>query len=639
VKPFINEIMQLAVNGSFAASVLLKVTITTVLALVGTRLALRSPASVRHALLAASFALLIALPISSALAPPVRITVPIAVQQETVRSSFPVITPDASYDSMRSVIISIPTTIPQSRWPAVSTLLFVMWMVGTIVFLLPIAAGLWQTRSLRRTGIPWREGKSVVDSLAIDAGIRRRIGVFLHESVPGPMTFGAVRPTIMLPIDAQSWPSEELSRALVHELEHIRRSDWISRCVARVVCACYWFHPCVWFTWRQFVLEAERACDDAVLRRADATAYAEQLVVLAQRLLTRPNQPVLAMANRYDLGKRVSALLDTRQRRGRAGIVRVALACTITALVVTTISPLDIAARIQTPSQATDGRRFEVASVKPCRDEDFRNGGQRRQEVTYSPGRITINCIGLARIIYFAYAGIGSMNDPLINDHPGDPSHVRGGPEWIRTETFYIEAKAEGTPDRTVMMGPMLRALLEEHFKLKTHRELEQVPMYAMTVAKGGLKTKPLEEGGCRSFDEVKDLPPQQIGAMDMGAKPVCGNFTSLGDRVTRKWSLGGTTLARFANQTLSSVLDRHVMDNTGVDGTFNIKLEFGYDENIKEGVFGGRPVGPIDDPPPGVERGPSIFTALEQQLGLKLEKANGPRGFLVIDSAQRLQN
>src|SRR5262245_7794995 len=79
---------------------------------------------------------------------------------------------------------------------------------------------------LRRTGIPWREAEWTAFSLAIEIGIRRRVGVLLHESVCGPMTCGTLHPAILLPIDAPSWTREELSRAIVHELEHVRRGDW-----------------------------------------------------------------------------------------------------------------------------------------------------------------------------------------------------------------------------------------------------------------------------------------------------------------------------------------------------------------------------------------------------------------------------
>ena len=98
------------------------------------------------------------------------------------------------------------------------------------------------------------------------------------------------------PIDVETWSDDELRRALIHELEHVRRGDWASQCLARSVCAAYWFHPLAWMALRRLCLEAERACDDAVLRRAEPTAYADQLVLLAKRIATASTQPMLAMA-------------------------------------------------------------------------------------------------------------------------------------------------------------------------------------------------------------------------------------------------------------------------------------------------------------------------------------------------------
>jgi TonB family protein len=162
---------------------------------------------------------------------------------------------------------------------------------------------------------------------------------------------------IVLPMDAPTWHEDYLSRAIIHELEHIRRGDWASQCLARAVCACYWFHPLVWIGWRRMVLEAERACDDAVLRRAEAIAYADQLVVLAERISNPPNWPLLTLANRTELAARVAAVLDSRQQRGRAGIVCLALVCVTSAVVVATISPLRVAtaAQIQAPTQTFSG--------------------------------------------------------------------------------------------------------------------------------------------------------------------------------------------------------------------------------------------------------------------------------------------
>src|SRR5207302_9963933 len=120
-------------------------------------------------------------------------------------------------------------------------------------------------------------------------------------------------PAIVLPQDAPAWEMEDLNRAIVHELEHVRRGDWLSHCIARVVCAVYWFHPLVWIAWRQLALAAERSCDDAVLGRSEATAYADQLVGLAQRLSAAAKSSALAMANRADLAARIGAVLDSRQ--------------------------------------------------------------------------------------------------------------------------------------------------------------------------------------------------------------------------------------------------------------------------------------------------------------------------------------
>jgi TonB family protein len=98
--------------------------------------------------------------------------------------------------------------------------------------------------------------------------------------------------------------------------------------------------------WRRLELEAERSCDDAVLRQSEATAYADQLVGLAERF-SAGHRSLLAMANRSDLAARVSAVLDGKQTRGRAGRLPLALACTAAAVLVLTMSPLQVVAAPQ----------------------------------------------------------------------------------------------------------------------------------------------------------------------------------------------------------------------------------------------------------------------------------------------------
>jgi TonB family protein len=179
------------------------------------------------------------------------------------------------------------------------------------------------------------------------------------------MTCGVVRPAIVLPADAPGWNPEDLERALVHELAHVARNDWAIHCVARAVCALYWFHPLVWMALRRLELEAERACDDAVLERSEATAYADQLVAVARRL-SAGKSPVLAMANRKDLELRVKSVLDGGRRRGRAGRWCVALASAASVALLLTVSPLRIVAAPQTANlpRLRSDTRLVVSEVK-----------------------------------------------------------------------------------------------------------------------------------------------------------------------------------------------------------------------------------------------------------------------------------
>jgi TonB family protein len=357
--PAINPTL-LAIGATPAASILFKVTVATALALAGAWLARGSRAALRHALLAAAFGMLLLLPFASLIAPPVLIAVRTA--PDRILRALP-----AGARSVRSITSArlAPGTeeAPPSTGLSLSTLLFAAWIAGAAIVLVPVATGLWQLRRIRRSALPWRHGQAVADALAADAGIRRPVAVLLHEALPGPMTCGALHPAIVLSRDAEGWAADDLKRALVHELEHVRRGDWPIHCLARAICAMYWFHPLVWVAWRRLVLEEERSCDDAVLQRSDPAAYADQLVGLARRLSMAAKTPALAMANRADLAARVGAVLDQRRRRGRAGTLPVAFACAAAALFVAGLSPLKMVAAPQTNDAATPHVRFRASSL------------------------------------------------------------------------------------------------------------------------------------------------------------------------------------------------------------------------------------------------------------------------------------
>ena len=342
MKPAFEEIV-LTVSGSLPLSTLAKAPFAMALGFGAAGMAGRKRASFRHALLACMFAVLLALPLVSAVAPPIRIAVRLMQARNLPAAAA---RPGSAGAPVAMRMSGVPPVSRPTARP-VSDLLVAAWIAGIVMFLLPIGVGLRQVRRLRRSGLPWQHGQSVVNRLACDAGIRRRIDVLLHEALPGPMTCGSMRPAIVLPVDAPSWDAEDVNRAAVHELEHVKRRDWVIHCAARTVCAMYWFHPLVWMAWRRLELEAERSCDDAVLARSEPTAYADQLVAIAQRLSTAAKSPLLAMASRADLSARVSAVLDSGQRRGRAGASCVAVASAVAAVLVGGVSPLQVVAAPQ----------------------------------------------------------------------------------------------------------------------------------------------------------------------------------------------------------------------------------------------------------------------------------------------------
>jgi beta-lactamase regulating signal transducer with metallopeptidase domain len=196
------------------------------------------------------------------------------------------------------------------------TLAASLYLGGVALLLVSLAAGVWRLRRWSLHAEVWVEATTIATEVARDGAIRRAVLVVLSDEVAVPLTFGFRRQTVVMPSIAKKWDAEAIRRALRHELEHVRRDDWTMQLVARVACALYWPHPMVWMAWRRFCLEAERACDDAVVSASDASTYAEQLVTLARTLGRRSSVPALAMASRSRLSERVRAILDPQQARG-----------------------------------------------------------------------------------------------------------------------------------------------------------------------------------------------------------------------------------------------------------------------------------------------------------------------------------
>jgi uncharacterized protein (TIGR03435 family) len=212
-----------------------------------------------------------------------------------------------------------------------------------------------------------------------------------------------------------------------------------------------------------------------------------------------------------------------------------------------------------------------------------------------------------------------------------DPSSppVEGGPSWIQSARYQIDARAEGAPSEGMMRGPIMQTLLEDRFHLKIHRESREVPVYALTVAKDGPKLKAFQEGSCI----LRDPPFRPLLPEERGQKNCQALIRDRGPNLGVEGS--GTTLDSLC-KLFYLLLDRPIIDKTGITGRFDINIEFARPEGTP--VFGHAE--PVPPPTPPAETsdepaGPSIFTAI-QQLGLKLEPAKGPRDFFVVDHVER---
>ena len=228
---------------------------------------------------------------------------------------------------------------------------------------------------------------------------------------------------------------------------------------------------------------------------------------------------------------------------------------------------------------------FEVASIK-------RNvSGDLGRYIKPAPGRVTVSNMTVKDLLTIAFQ---------VRDF-----QISGGPGWVNSDHYDIEAKTGGIA-APKQVQQMLQTLVEDRFKLRVHRETKELPIYELAVAKGGLKIQPAKEGSCLELD-----PSKQV-AMGRQASEFCG-YSGM-----RGGSLEATKqkMPDLATS-LSFILARTVVDKTGLKEAFDIHLEFA----------------PLNSPD---STSPSIFTAVQEQLGLRLESGKGPVEVLVVDTVER---
>lgn len=378
----------IAISSSFSLSIVAKATVVLMAGLLVHRLTPKFSAAVRHLSLFSVFGALLVLPAASIVLPRVQVVIPKGVE------SWPHAVGESQWEQAVSPSTSVAASVGAigERWSWAAHGLPIVWLTGAAIFLTPVAVGWLQLRRIRRFGRPWPEGQALVTRTATQLGLRQDIRVLRHESFSGPLTCGLWRPLILFPIDVFQWDERALRQAIVHELEHVRRGDWLTQCLARTVCALYWFHPLVWIAGRQLSLESERASDDAVLQEHNAAEYATLLVSVAERETAQARHLASAMAGRGELSVRVSSVLDHERRRGRIGRGRalatiVGVSC-LTTMVSPLASPVTVVAAAQSRAPSTwqqpvsASRRLEsgVASVAVNNSADSK-------KAAFKPGR------------------------------------------------------------------------------------------------------------------------------------------------------------------------------------------------------------------------------------------------------------
>jgi bla regulator protein blaR1 len=508
-------------------------------------------------------------------------------------------------------------------------------------------------------------------------------------SVPGllePGVCGVFRPVLLLPEGiVQRLNSAELDAILAHEGCHVRRRDNLTATIHMAVQATFWFHPLMWWLGARLVEERERACDEEVISLGNTPRiYAAGILNVCRHYVESPLACVSGVTG-SNLKRRIEAILANRatvrlnyaKKAALAVTALIALALPIAIGVVhapivraqqvpaqkvgiqgAEIQPAQAAPVPPAQSPAARPRpKFDVASIKPCQPGDGpgrsgkgdmgANGGVNPNmpegEGGYfraSPGRLDITCGSLLTMVTVAYV---EHDKPLLNNPGGimrQAEVIQGVPKWALAARYTIHAETDDPaanqptrigegrgsrpgPAQGLLFG-MLQGLLEDRFQLKIRRVTEEAPLYALTVAKGGFKLKPMKDGDC-----LPDGPPE----WPAGGKPAC-NWTGWDvNGPNRRLLLGSITLDRLAQDLAELILDRNVIDRTGISGSFVARLEYAPDENTRcFGMGQWCDVDPKSDIPPAA----TIFTAIEQQFGLKLEPIKGPKEHIVIDSVER---
>ena len=506
----------------------------------------------------------------------------------------------------------------------VSALVAAAWLCGFLVLLQRWISG-WKSASrMARDAEEITEGREYDALLRIEksAITSPRIRLLMSSAGMEPAVFGIVCPVLLWPAGLSDRLDDAQIEAIVaHELEHVRRRDNLTSAIHSFVEAFFWFHPLVRWMSARLSEERERACDERVLEQnLRPEAYAESILKVCSFCM-EPAAACVSGVSGAGLKQRILRIM-TRRSGTELSIARKGLL--LSAALLLLAAPLGLgvlhgqsapsADQAKENSRASEIPKYEVATIKPSTEEDG------RIKLMMTPDGAEINGAQVQMLLQQAF---GVERDRII-----------GEPDWVHSKRFDIAAKV--APDDAPKLDKlkmeqrraMLLPLLEERFNLKYHHESRELPMYSLVVAKGGSKLKV----STMPPPPPPDAPKNSEGPRGPGGPP----RDRVGGPGMMRMSPGGLEAQgggiQFLAHALSALVGRSVVDKTGLTGNYDYSLHWTPDEGStpRVGPAGGGP--PPQGDAPIDPNGPTLFTALEEQLGLKLQSEKGKVDVIVID-------
>ena len=495
----------------------------------------------------------------------------------------------------------------------VSIALAGIWLCGCVVML---ARWAWQWQNARRLV---NEAAALflgreVDALRLaetKAGMREPIPVVVTSRTVEPAIFGVMWPVLIWPARlSERLDDANIAAIVAHELEHVRRRDNLTATLHSFVEALFWFHPAVWWMGSKMTEERELACDEKVLENnAERHTYADSVLKVCAFCL-EPPLPCMAGVSGSDLKRRVLRILNHRTGMSLNFRRRTLL---ISAAVLALTLPIGFGAVRGQSSTAISGtpksqttneiQQFDVVSIRPTAPNDD------KVLIQQPPDGASFHGAPVRMILQRAFG---------VEDE-----RILGAPSWVNTNRYDVEAKVapEDAPkldklkagDRDAMLIP----LLKERFNLKYHHETRERSMYALVVSKGGPRLttgEPDPLGGPKPANgEPEDQAKEHFKIMTMPGHIEADSVPMyvLADVLTRL-----------------NVLGRIVVDKTGLTGNYNFTLRWTPDNLPFPVMSDADGLGATaKDAVPS-----SLFIALHEQLGLKLESEKNRVDVIVID-------